>query len=172
VHFKGRAFRAHDPSWSFSPLSGDGAKTTGGRFNRKGDAALYLSLDVMTAIMEVTQGLTNRLHPLTMCEYDIDCTDIADLRDDTKLAAHWTTYETLSSPWLHHQLAGKAAPSQSLAKRLQNDGCAGAIVPSFAPGARGDDFNLVLWKWGPKLPHKVTVFDPGGRLPKDRLSWR
>jgi RES domain-containing protein len=30
----------------------------------------------------------------------------------------------------------------------------------------------VLWDWGPDLPHKVTVFDPSGRLPKDQLSWR
>lgn len=26
--------------------------------------------------------------------------------------------------------------------------------------------------WGQDLPHKVRVFDPSGRLPKDQLSWR
>jgi RES domain-containing protein len=34
-----------------------------------------------------------------------------------------------------------------------------------------DDRNLVLWRWGPDLPHKVTVYDPTGKLPKNQLSW-
>ena len=33
------------------------------------------------------------------------------------------------------------------------------IVPSFANGARPDMTNLVLWRWGPALPHYVEVFD-------------
>jgi RES domain-containing protein len=33
------------------------------------------------------------------------------------------------------------------------------------------DINLVLWRWSLALPHKVAVFDPGGRLPKNQLSW-
>jgi RES domain-containing protein len=41
----------------------------------------------------------------------------------------------------------------------------------FATGARPDMANLVLWRWGPDLPHKVEVHDPGGRLPKDQFSW-
>ena len=74
--YRGRAYRGHDPYWSFAPTSGEGARLTGGRFNRKGDAALYLSLDPMTAVMEITQGFTNRLPPITLCEYDVDCADI------------------------------------------------------------------------------------------------
>ena len=46
------------------------------------------------------------------------------------------------------------------------------LAPSFAPGAEADDVNLVLWDWGPDLPHRIAVFDPSGRLPKDQLSWR
>jgi RES domain-containing protein len=30
---------------------------------------------------------------------------------------------------------------------------------------------VVLWTWGPDLPHNVNVFDPTGRLPKNQLSW-
>ena len=36
-------FRAHNPLWSFQPLSGAGAARAGGRFNRIGTPALYLS---------------------------------------------------------------------------------------------------------------------------------
>jgi RES domain-containing protein len=28
-----------------------------------------------------------------------------------------------------------------------------------------------LWRWNGSLPHKVAVFDPSGRLPKNQLSW-
>jgi RES domain-containing protein len=161
-----RCYRAHDPRWSFSPLSGQGAAITGGRFNRKGQAALYLALDPITAIAEVTQGFANRLHPLLLCEYDVDCEEIADLRFDFSVFR-----EELAEPWLISQRAGKVAPSQKVAASLQVNGFAGAIVPSFAPGLAAGSCNLVLWKWGPDLPHKVTVFDPEQRLPKDQTSW-
>jgi len=36
-------YRAHTPRWSFAPLSGAGAAVQGGRFNRKGIEALYLT---------------------------------------------------------------------------------------------------------------------------------
>jgi RES domain-containing protein len=48
---------------------------------------------------------------------------------------------------------------------------AGMLVPSFANGATADDQNLVLWRWGPDLPHRVMVYDPTGRLPKSQPSW-
>src|SRR3546814_4807925 len=72
LRFEGRCFRGHDPAWSFSPVSGEGAAITGGRFNRKGEPTLYLALDIMTAVSECTQGFSHRLQPLTMCEYDVD----------------------------------------------------------------------------------------------------
>jgi RES domain-containing protein len=51
-------------------------------------------------------------------------------------------------------------------------GHAGILVPSFAPGAGPDDHNLVLWRWGARRPHKIRVYDPSGRLPKNQLSWK
>ncbi len=171
MRFTGRAYRGHDPSWSFSPLSGDGAALTGGRFNRKGEPTLYLSLDVMTAVGECTQGLTRRLLPLTMCEYDVDCDPIADLRDEAGRAAHGVPYADLACAWLTAQLAGTEAPSWRIADRLRRDGFCGILVPSFAPGATDLHANLVLWHWGPDPPHRIAVYDPSGRLPRNQLSW-
>jgi RES domain-containing protein len=171
LRFVGRCYRAHDPRWSFSPLSGHGATITGGRFNRKGQAALYLALDPITAIAEVTQGFANRLHPLLLCEYDVDCEDIADLRTVEGRAELGVSIEVLDGPWLTFQRAGKIAPSQKLAASLQADGFVGAIVPSFAPGVADESHNLILWSWSEQLPHKVRVFDPDGRLPQDQSSW-
>lgn len=171
MRFRGRCYRGHDPAWSFSPLSGEGAATRGGRFNRKGEPALYLSLDVITAVGECTQGLTQRLQPLTMCEYDVDCENIADLRAKSGRSRHRVKLADLACPWLTFQLAGKRAPSWAIAEKLKKAGYAGIIVPSFVPGATEASNNLVLWKWGPALPHRVDVYDPSGRLPRNQLSW-
>ena len=171
MRFIGRCYRAHDPSWSFTPLSGAGAAITGGRFNAKGEPTLYLSLDVMTSFGECTQGFTHRLLPLTMCEYDADCDGIADLRDDGSRADHGITLAELACPWLTFQLAGRAAPSWQAVDRLKVSNHGGILVPSFVPGATEANVNLVLWDWGSTLPRKVAVFDPTGRLPQNQLSW-
>jgi RES domain-containing protein len=157
--------------WSFSPMSGEGAAKIGGRFNRKGESRLYLALDIITAINECTQGLTQRLQPLTICEYDVDCEPIADLRTEASRAVSGITMDDLGCAWLTYLRAGKVAPSWLIVDALMADGFAGMTVPSFAPGAGPENNNLILWRWGPDLPTRVTVFDPSGRLPKDQLSW-
>jgi len=171
LRFAGRCYRGHDPSWSFTPLSGAGAPSTGGRFNRKGEPTLDLSLDVMTSFSECTQGFTNRLLPLTMCEYEVDCKDIVDLRDDAARKSQGVARGDLACGWLTFQLAGKDAPSWLVVDRLKSGGHCGMLVPSFVPGTTDGNVNLVLWRWGPDLPHKVGVYDPSGRLPRNQLSW-
>jgi RES domain-containing protein len=170
MRFKGRCFRAHNPSWAFAPLSGDGARR-GGRFNVEGSAALYLSLRPETAIAECAQGFGHRMPPLTLCDYDIDCEPIADLSTEAGRAEHGVSITELSCPWLSLMLKGKRVPSQEIARRLEGEGFVGALVPSFVPGARPDDANLVLWRWGNELPTRIRIFDPDGRLPRNRKSW-
>ena len=130
MRFVGDVYRAHDPRWSWTPLSGRGAALGGGRFNLRGQPALYLSLTPMTAVREASAGFAHRLEPLLLCTYAVDCEDIVDLRD-----------------------------------------AAGLLAPSFARGAAPHDHNLVLWRWGRNLPHRVDVHDPSGRMPKNQLSW-
>ena len=31
--------------------------------------------------------------------------------------------------------------------------------------------NLELWRWGAALPHKVLVYDPTHRLPRNPALW-
>ncbi len=171
MRFAGRCYRAHDPAWSFTPLSGAGAAIAGGRFNRKGEPTLYLSRDIMTSFGECTQGFTKRLQPLTMCEYDIDCDPVADMRDDHTRLACDVSIDDLGCPWMTWLLSGKQAPSWRAADRMKAAGYAGLIVRSFAPGATAENLNVVLWHWGPNLPTKVQVYDPSGCLPKNQLSW-
>lgn len=171
MKFQGTCYRAHDPRWSFKPISGVGATVHGGRFNPKGVEALYLSLTIMTAIREASQGFAFKIDPYVLCSYDVDCADIADLRKDAGRASHGIDLGEMACAWFVDAAGGKEPPSWRIARKLMADGHAGTLVPSFAPGAADDDHNLVLWKWGARPPHKVTVFDPSGRLPKNQLSW-
>jgi len=77
----------------------------------------------------------------------------------------------MACPWYLIAAEGGEPPSWAIARRLIEAGHAGVLVPSFAPGAASHHINLVLWAWGPDLPHKVEVHDPSGRLPKNQLSW-
>ena len=171
MRFAGTAYRAHDPRWAFKPLSGDGAALRGARFNPRGTPALYLALDIMTAVKEANQGFTFKLDPCVLCCYEVDCGDIADLRGADSREALGVDLADMACSWFQHLAAGQVPPSWRVARRLIEAGHAGALVPSFAPGTGPEDGNLVLWHWTDQLPHRVTVHDPSGRLPKDQLSW-
>ena len=162
--FKGRAWRAHDPRWSFDPVSGKGAAICGGRFNEKGREALYLALSPITALAECTQGFAQRMLPLTLCEYDIDMADIIDLTDAATRQAEGVKEADMACAWLRHNREGKIAPSQKMARSLIKKGYNGAIVPSYVPGIEEGAKNLVLWNWGDRPLNSVKVFDPEGRL--------
>ncbi|MGH6956157.1 MAG: RES family NAD+ phosphorylase [Caulobacteraceae bacterium] len=172
MRFRGEAFRAHDPNWSWAPLSGAGAALKGRRFNRPGLEALYLSLSFKTVFREISAGFAHRLTPYVLCSYDVDCEDVADLRDPAGCAEHDVAAAELACAWGDALIGGREPASWGVVRRLLDDGRAGALVPSFANGATADDQNLVLWRWGPHLPHKVTAYDPTGKLPKNQLSWR
>ena len=171
MRLAGTFYRGHDPKWAWSPLSGDGAAIHGGRFNPKGVPALYLGGDIIGTVNEMSHGFTGRLLPLTMCSYDVDCEPVADLTGEADRKAHGVSLEEMAAPWFLIAASGKKPPGWSLADRLAIDGHVGALVPSFAVNAEPHHRNLVLWRWGPELPSKVTVYDPSGRLPKNALSW-
>jgi len=172
VRFIGTCYRAHDPRWAFKPMSGDGAAIRGARFNPKGVPALYLGLSIVTAIKETNQGFAHRIDPCVLCSYEIDCEDIVDLTTEQGRGEHAVGLDEIACAWAAALGDGHRPASWSVYDRLKARGAAGIRVPSFAPGAEATDLNLVLWNWGSDLPHKVTVFDPSGRLPKDQLSWR
>ncbi|WP_420960178.1 RES family NAD+ phosphorylase [Brucella sp. IR073] len=171
MRFIGTCYRAHDPRWAFKPISGDGAAIRGARFNPRGVPALYLSLSIMTAIKEANQGFAHRIDPCVLCSYYVDCADVADLTTEKGRTAHSVLLEEMACAWANALAEGERPASWSVYDRLKARDIAGILVPSFAPGAETGDKNLVLWAWSPDLPHKVSVFDPSGKLPKDQLSW-
>lgn len=152
-------------------MSGAGAAIHGARFNPSGVEALYLGLSIIAAVNEASQGLAFKIHPCVLCCYDVDCDDIADLRTEAGRVAHRVRLADMACAWFAFLSGGKEPPSWNIARKLIAAGHAGILVPSFAPGATGTDHNLVLWRWSGRRPHRVRVFDPTGRLPKDQLSW-
>ena len=164
-------WRAHHPRWAFAPDSGAGAAAHGGRFNRIGLPALYTSLRFETAWLEAQQSFPFKAQPMTLCGYEADCADIADLTDPEVRTGLGVKLTDLGCAWAGMLDRGLVPPSWALADRLLESGFAGILVGSFASGATETDLNAVFWRWAPDPPHQVRVIDPGGRLPRNDRSW-
>jgi len=171
VRFQGLCYRGHDPKWAFSPTSGAGAAVHGGRFNPVGVPALYLALTIEGLFIEVAHGFGHRFDPLTVCSYDVDVDDVVDLRTDGARSTEGIALDDLACAWALDRASRRKPASWTVAERLIAAGAAGMLVPSFAVGAQPGMDNLVLWRWGDDLPHRVIVHDPSGRLPRDQSSW-
>ncbi|MCY3736306.1 MAG: RES domain-containing protein [Gemmatimonadaceae bacterium] len=164
MRFQGLVYRAHNPQWSWTPLSGEGARRHGGRFNRPGTPALYTSLSPLTAIREA-QPLGRPMQPLTLCAYDVDAEPVFDALDAERCEALGIGEADLACPsWEAEMLAGMFPASHLLADRLIATGHAGMRVRSFAAGAGQEDVNLVMWRWSSDRPDRVVLIDDEGRL--------
>ena len=173
------AWRAHHPRWAYDPTSGRGAALYGGRFNPKGQPALYLSLRPQTAWLEAQQAFPFKAQPMTLCAYEIDYADILDLATDNAEALQLLTAagrfskRDIASPWEKLALENREPPTWAIARHAIANGYADALFPSQAFGARPDDINIVLWgSTGDQPPHRLVVIDDFDRLPKNDLSWR
>lgn len=164
MHFRGLVYRAHNPQWSWAPLSGEGARRHGGRFNRRGVPALYTSLAPLTAVREA-QPLGRPMQPLTLCAYEVDAEPVFDAHsEELRRSLGITEFGLLCPTWEAEMLAGAIPASQALADRLIAAGYVGMQVRSFAVGTGADDLNLVMWRWGAEPPARVVLIDDEGRL--------
>ena len=165
--YRQQCWRALTPKWAHQPLSGAGSAANGGRFNRPGTEALYLSEEPETAIAEYQQGMLRTPRVGMFAAYMVDMTNMADLTDPKTLAVLGITKNDLACPWKKLRDEAALVPTWDLADHLIADGVAGARIPSFAAP---DGVNVVLWGWQSPT-NKVTVSDPGGDLLKDPSSW-
>jgi RES domain-containing protein len=124
-----------------------------------------------TAWLEAQQGFPFKAQPLTICAYEVDCTDIADLSEENGRGEFGVAMADLTCAWEDLAERRLDPPSWILARRLMEKGLAGIVVPSFAPGAGPTDRNAVFWRWSDDVPHKVRVIDDEARLPRDGRSW-
>lgn len=118
----------------------------------------------------MTQGFPNRMKPMVLVQYDVDCDDIVDLTSEDVRSTLGIESSDMGGEWMPIN-DGDIPVTWDISDALIGGGHAGVLVPSFAPGATLEDINLVLWDWGDDLPHQVLVYDPDGQLPKDGSSW-
>lgn len=172
MRYAGLGYRAHNPAWSFSPVSGEGVRRRGGRFNPKGVPALYLSLTAPTALAEYNQGFPRRPQPVTLAAYEIDCDDLLDLRDSDQRKVAGVTQSEMACAWELMLAMKQQPPTWCMTEHLLTTGYAGIIVPSYANNAPVGGQNIVFWKWADHPPHQVKLIDDDGRLPKNQDSWK
>ncbi len=158
MQYQGLLYRALNPVWARDPLSGEGARRYGGRFNKRGRAALYTALSPDTAIKEANQ--VGHLQPTTLVSYHADIVRVFDGTDSDALAARGQTLETLSADDWRDRMATGIAPTQAFAEEMISKGYQGLLVQSYSRAAGPADRNLVLWEWVASL----TLIDDEGRL--------
>lgn len=141
--------------WQHQPLSGDGAAKLGGRWNRPGLAALYLSTDHATAVGEFHQHL---VQPGTLAPYDVRSAVIINLTcgnvAESILFAEWGRIVAIEKA---------VPPTWKIADDAVASGAHGVLVPS---AQRRGGVNLVLWRWSaePGDGAHVRLIDPAGDL--------
>jgi RES domain-containing protein len=163
MRYRGLVYCALNPMWAREPLSGEGARRYGGRFNPKGVPALYTARSIMTAIREANQIGT--LQPTTLVAYRGDLDPVFDATDANALQDYRLSLAELAADdWRIRMREDGKAPTQLLAERLIADGHVGMQVRSFAKGATSGDLDMVLWKWGATPPAQLILIDDEGRL--------
>lgn len=163
---RGRWWRVLVPKWARDPLAGKGAALYGGRFNATGDAALYLSADIATAVAQYQNMIAAR--PGTFCVYEVDVAKVVDAADPIARRKWRIETAELTADWRRAASRGDEPRSWRLVRRLRAAEAAGLRYPSLR---RPGGINLVLWRWNDVRRRRVAVIDVLSDLPKDQSSW-
>lgn len=161
-------YRFLTPKWAFLPTSGAGAAQNGGRFNRPGVDALYLSVEVETALAEYRQG-SSLPPPGTLAAYRVEAEDVVDFSSGFDPALWPAVWAVWDADWKYiARIERKTPPTWRLADGLVRDGRRGLLYPSTR---RAGGTNLVLFSANLTATDRVEVHDPDQRLPRDQSSW-
>ena len=154
-------YRVIVPAHAHMPLSGMGAARQGGRFNRPGQEALYLSLDEVTALAEYRQD-NPWLRPGTICTFFVSGLKVADLSagyDSERWPLLWADFTVdWRAEWFGRQVE---PPTWYMADDVVAVGLDGILFPSQAhPGGT----NLVIYRSSGRPSSQLRVYDPEGAL--------
>ncbi len=163
----GVLYRVHSPKWAYVPTSGAGAASKGGRLNRPGVDALYLSVEAETALAEYKQ--TSSILPVgTIVSYQVALSQVVDFTSG--YGPSWDPlWEEFGCDWRRMVFNDKIEPpTWVLSDMAQAAGGKGILFPSAAkPGGT----NLVVFNAMVQVGDQLTALDPQGDLPKDQSSW-
>jgi RES domain-containing protein len=158
-------YRVLTPQWAFQPLSGRGAALIGGRFNRPGLEAIYLSEDILTAVREYRRN-ADLTPPVTLCSYLAGPLDVIDLTGPQPDTDPWRDWR---QPWnLISRYQQATPPSWDCGDAALAAGCQGIRFPSTRAGG---GTNLALYT-DRLTPNRLAVYDPEGALPRSQRSWQ
>ena len=162
------AYRMHSPRWAVAPTSGAGAALQGGRANRRGVPALYLSLDTATAISEYQQT-SSLLPPGTLISYSVRLGRVVDFRNGYTSQDWDPLWEDFVCDWRELWFNQRVEPpSWNAADEAIAAGAQGILFRSqVAPPG----MNLVVFTETMGAGDEVTAYDPDGSLPKSQDSW-
>ncbi|WP_230390896.1 RES family NAD+ phosphorylase [Reinekea sp. G2M2-21] len=176
IGYQGICYRAHDPRWVFEPISGEGAKINGGRFNRIGVGALYLGMSLESAICEASQGMGHKIQPLTICCYEVNLTNIVDLTDSRALSDFNIDPADLGKPWayaLAEYQRSKASEPIFKKGRISKKGIGPPILvlgDTSAPPNKAEE-SFIIRPPSPVLHHKTRPGKKTVALPNVPPTW-
>jgi RES domain-containing protein len=154
-------YRVITPNYAHQPLSGMGAARQGGRFNRLGQEALYLSGDEATALAEYKQD-NPWLPPGTICTFFASGLQVADFSagfNSEKWLLLWADFALdWRSEWFDK---GHEPLTWFMADDIVAAGLDGLLFPS---QARQGGVNLVIYRSSEKEQSRLRVYDPQGTL--------
>ena len=154
-------YRVMTPEWANTPISGAGAAKKGGRFNRPGIEAVYLSFDPATALKEYTQD-KSFIPPGTVASFTVNAT-VADvdayLQNPTGWNPLWVEWNcNWREMWFYQHTE---PPSWDLGDMVLAAGLAGIRFPSTVhPGG----WNVVLYSVALDPADGLACLDPDGLL--------
>lgn len=160
------AYRVHDPKWAYAPISGAGAGKHGGRANRPGVNAIYLSLELETALAEYRQT-DALLQPALMVSYEISVGPVVDFRGG--FASGWDPlWQDFYCDWRRMVFnEGIEPPSWVIGDQVLAAGAKGIVFRSVLTGGA----NLVLYNDALAAGDRLAAHDPRHALPRNQDSW-
>lgn len=162
-------YRFITPRWSHTPTSGAGAARFGGRFNRPGIDAVYLSRCIETAIAEYQQD-DPLIPPGTLVTYRVALSRIVDFEAGYIRGVWDELWSDWDCEWRKHVLYEHIEPPSWLLGDLAVERRAKGILFPSTRHAGGS--NLVVYSAQLEEGDELSAYDPHGDLPLDQESWR
>jgi RES domain-containing protein len=175
VSLKANVFRSAGVKYANEQdiISGDGASQFGGRWNRRGIRAIYLSLDLMTAVKESYQAFlesgfnSSSIRPRVMAGAELNVRSLLDLTDaKIRKVLGFTLVDLTGEDWHAIQDEGEESWTQAISRGAKLAGFEGLIVPS-ARNHRGK--NVVLFP--ENLPPGSVELMAKKELPPHPSEW-
>ncbi|SDR55184.1 RES domain-containing protein [Paraburkholderia fungorum] len=148
--------------------SADQRRRRGGRVNRIGLNALYLALDVQTAVSEYEQ-ISPLMPPGTLVSYRVTADPVVDFTGGFQGGVWSPVWEEFYCEWRGCWFNQRIEPpSWIIADEVVTAGAKGSL---FRSRLSAEGVNLVMYVDDLTPADRIDVHDPQSSLPRDQSSW-